>query len=146
MQGAYDNEVLIGGQLGLGQARDASGKKRAHSWLSMATETHAPLKFSMRFLLTETGWGRPQQIRITGKQKVGDKVNWRNMISGRRTDCISLLCLFFLVVFVILIIHHPCDYNNDNSRCIFFKQGKPIKIKGYWSGIHMERNGKSHFR
>lgn len=31
MQGAYDNEVLIGGHLALGQARDASGKKRAQS-------------------------------------------------------------------------------------------------------------------
>lgn len=75
MQCAYDNEVLICGQLGLGQARDASEKERVHSWFSMANEAHTPLKFSTRFLLTETGCGRPQQIRITGKQKVGDKVN-----------------------------------------------------------------------
>lgn len=47
-----------------------------------------------------------------------------------------------------------CNSNNISPMslwqwqlCVyFFKQGKPIQIKGYWSGIHMERNGKSHFR
>lgn len=96
-----DNEILISDQLGLGQARDA-WEERPNSWLSLATEVHTLLRFSTRFLLIEIGCGRPQQTRISGKQRVGDKVNWRKIISGRRADCISLLFLFS---------YYLCNYN-----------------------------------
>lgn len=151
MQGAYDNEVLIGGQLGLGQARDASGRKRAHSWLSMATETHAPLKFSTRFLwlklAEKTSADRNHRKAKSWRQSQLKKYDIRKK-NRLHFHSMSFFSCFLRNSNSI----HPCHYDNDNFRCIFSNKESLFKLKTIdqaftWKGmgkVTLEKRQRSY--
>lgn len=53
------------------------------------------LRFKGSFL-TETGWGRPEQVGVTGKQKAGEKENKRKKnVKNRRESKVRLASSLF---------------------------------------------------
>lgn len=75
--------------------------------------TNSPLKFK-RFLLTDTGWGRPGRIRVPGNQEVGYREQKKKNVTKRRGFNFSSFAssfLLFPMLPIITLVNYLCKYN-----------------------------------